>query len=349
MIAAGPARTLVTYDPRQAGHRPPDHPESPDRLFRILEAMNDLPGSVVLRDSATTVEPRLLGRVHAPAYVAHVLSLEGQDGSLDAETLLSPGSVVAALAAAGGAAHLVDAIADGAFRNGFALTRPPGHHATADQGMGFCIFNNVAVAVARARERGLGRALVIDWDVHHGNGTQALFYDSPDTLVLDLHQDGLFPETGGAVEEAGASAGLGYQVNVPLPARCTDADYLAVLRALLPPLAHGFRPDLMLVSAGFDAHARDPEGDMRLSPDGFAAMAALTVEVADREAGGRLGFVLEGGYDVDVLGRCVRGCVDVLAGERAPAPVAAAPGAAAAAIAASVRNHHRRLTPALWR
>jgi acetoin utilization deacetylase AcuC-like enzyme len=341
-------RTLVTHDPRHLGHAPPKHSDSSERIVRILEDLTDLPPTTALENSAKMAELELLTRVHVPAYVMDVISRKGQWSSLDHETPLSPGSVDAALAAAGGAADLVDAIVDGRARNGFALTRPPGHHAEADRGMGFCILNNAAVAAARARERGLERVLIVDWDVHHGNGTQSLFYDRCDTMVFDLHQAGLFPTDSGGIEEAGVGAGLGYHVNVPLPAGCGDGDYLAVLRDLLPGLASRFRPDLVLVSAGFDAHARDPEGEMQLSEHGFAAMTAVLVEVAERYAGGRLGLLLEGGYDIEALGRCVRQCVEVLAGGTAPTLAAIPSEASSVAVAMAVRDNHRRLAPTLW-
>lgn len=306
---------------------PPDHPERPERLERIEAELRELPGECMRTTSHRSARHDELARVHTPGYLETLSGLRGKDASLDHETHVSPGSVDAALLAAGTCLDMVEALATGTLQAGFALVRPPGHHALPDRGMGYCLLNNVAIAAAHARSKGLERVLVLDWDVHHGNGTQAAFYDDPHVLVIDLHQERLFP-AGGEMAEAGAGRGAGYTVNVPLPSGSTNGDYVRVLLDIVAPVARWYRPGLLLVSAGFDAAAGDPEGGMDLTSDGFFDMASVAAGIAARHAGGRIGLVLEGGYGLATLGTCVRRTVEAL--------VAAPPvGARAASVAAA--------------
>jgi acetoin utilization deacetylase AcuC-like enzyme len=210
--------------------------------------------------------------------------------------------------------------------------------------MGFCLFNNTAVAAAHARAAlGLQRVLIVDWDVHHGNGTQHVFEASRDVLYFSTHQYPFYPGTG-AADEVGAGHGLGHTVNVPLPAGCGDAEYAAVFDAVLEPVAETYRPDLVLVSAGFDAHADDPLGDMGVSTAGFAALCHRVRAIARRHAGGRLALVLEGGYDLTALAGSVRACVEILAGA-APPPAPAGPAPAVAKVIDLVHAAQRGLWP----
>jgi acetoin utilization deacetylase AcuC-like enzyme len=248
--------------------------------------------------------------------VSHVLSVSGQHAQLDPDTPVSPGSVPAALLSAGAALAAVEAAAAGG--QSFALVRPPGHHAEIDRAMGFCLFNNVAIAAAHARANlGCERVLVIDWDVHHGNGTQHAFYGRRDVLVFNTHRFPFYPGTG-SLRELGEGEGEGFNVNVPLPEQMGDGDYAAVFDQLLVPIAERFRPDLVLVSAGFDAHRDDPLGGMGVSDEGFAVLCGKVREIAARHGSGGLAVVLEGGYDLDALGRSVHGCLEVMLGAAPP-------------------------------
>jgi acetoin utilization deacetylase AcuC-like enzyme len=279
-------------------------------------------------------------RVHTADYLARLDALEGKSGHLDADTPLSAGSVKAAYLAAGAAIGAVECVVAGESRTALALVRPPGHHAEAGRGMGFCVLNNVAVAVAHAvAALGAARVLIVDWDVHHGNGTQHVFEARREVLFFSTHRWPFYPGTG-AVDETGVGAGLGFTVNVPLPPGMGDADYVAVFRETLLPVAERFAPDLVVVSAGFDAHARDPLGGMAMSTAGFAALCGLVKGIADRHAGGRLVLVLEGGYNLDGLASSVLACARVMIGEPAPtiAESAAAPARAAIARVQQIRD-----------
>ena len=231
----------------------------------------------------------------------------------------------------------------------FVPVRPPGHHAEEERSMGFCLFNNVAIAAAHARaELGCERVLIVDWDVHHGNGTQWAFYDRRDVLFFSVHQFPLYPGSGW-VDQVGQGAGLGHTINVPLPPGCGDAEYDAVFREILLPAADAYRPDLVLVSAGFDPHRDDPLASMDVSDEGFARMTATVLSLAEAHAGGRVVLVLEGGYDLAALGRSARRCVEVLIGAGRGSALAAAqpaePNAAARAVMDEVRNRQRRWWP----
>lgn len=260
-------------------------------------------GTVIRRLEARDATLDELLTVHDPAYVAALYDATTIRAVVDPDTYVVPQSIDAARRAAGGALAVVDALLgpDAEATVGAALLRPPGHHATRSRGMGFCLLNNVALAARHAVTRGgLSRVAVIDWDVHHGNGTQDIFWSDPSVLYVSIHQQPLFPGTG-ADDELGAGEGYGHTVNVPLSAGATDATYAAAFDRVVLPVLEAYAPELVLVSAGFDAHERDPLGSMLVTDGGFGRMAAALASVADRHAGGRLALVLEGGYDLAAL------------------------------------------------
>ena len=307
-------RAALLRSPRFLGHETGSHPENPRRLEAIAREL----GRADLLDGRPDVPfgPADLGaieRVHDPRYVAALHDVAAEGGAwLDADTLIGPDSVEVARLAAGAAIAGVDAVLDGRATRAFALVRPPGHHATPRHGMGFCLFNNVAIAAAHALDRGLARVLIVDWDVHHGNGTQDAFYATDHVLFCSVHRHGrgFYPGTGAAAER-GVGQGDGYTLNVPLPPGQDDAAYARVFAEQILPAARAFRPELALVSAGFDAHAADPLGGMAVTDAGFAALARSLVALADEEptCSGRLVAVLEGGYDPAALGRSVAAVV----------------------------------------
>jgi acetoin utilization deacetylase AcuC-like enzyme len=331
---------LVLHDDLMQEHDPGrGHPEQPARLAAVKAALEDHPGL-----SWRVPQPgarEAIERVHAPRYVEQIARLRGKSGALDGDTHLSTASVDAAFLAAGAAIDAVDAVMGGEHDRAFALVRPPGHHAESSRAMGFCIFNNVAVAAAHAiAAHGLQRVLVVDWDVHHGNGTQHSFSRRRDILFVSLHQFPFYPGTG-AAEESGEGEGAGFTINVPFPAGCDDQDYRAAFADLILPAADAFAPELVLISAGFDAHRRDPLASMQVTEEGYADMAAALKAVADRHAKGRMVLTLEGGYDLAALGQSARAAVDVLEGATA-AEGPASPKRGASAIT-QVRSHHKAL------
>ncbi|MCU0255711.1 MAG: histone deacetylase [Vicinamibacterales bacterium] len=297
--------------PRFADHvTPPGHPERAERaeVFGAVAARWRSRGGVVLDPRPASRDE--LVRAHAPHYVDGVLALAGRDVALDPDTYLSANSVDVALLAAGASCLAVERALE-SHAPAFALVRPPGHHAEKDKAMGFCLFNNAAVAAAHARALGLERVVVVDIDVHHGNGTQWIFYGASDVLYASVHQFPYYPGTG-AAREIGRGAGTGFTVNVPLEAGATDADYDLVLRECLLPLFERYAPDLLVVSAGYDAHHRDPLASMRVSTEGYAAMIARLRACAARCCAGRLVVVAEGGYDLQALADCLDVTVDAL-------------------------------------
>ena len=242
-------------------------------------------------------------RVHARGFVDRIRDLsDGGGGYLDPDTALGPGSFEVADLASGAACAAVDGALAG--ETTFAVSRPPGHHSGADYAMGFCLFNHAAVAAGHARARGVGRVAILDWDVHHGNGTQDIFYEDPDVLYLSVHRSPFYPGTG-KPEEVGAGEGRGFNVNVPLPARSGEDAYAAAFNGVLVPVLREYAPGLLIVSAGYDAHAADPLGGMDLDENSFARFAALLC-AACREVGAPPpAFVLEGGYDLGALSRSI--------------------------------------------
>jgi len=318
-------RTALISDRRFLKHfAGRSHPERPERAAVMIEMASRLNRDALLAISpreATTEEIELC---HDPAYVAEVkrsASMPRYD--FDPDTHTSPDSCQTALLAAGGVLTAVEAVMDGAADNAFAIVRPPGHHALAARAMGFCLFNNVAIAARYLiRRRGLKRVLVIDWDVHHGNGIQDIFYDSPEVLYFSTHQYPFYPGTG-ALDEIGYGAGAGYTVNAPMPATFGDNEYLRVFDDLLAPVVRQFRPEFILVSSGFDAHFRDPLGGMRVTEGGFAALARRAKRMAAECCGGRMAVALEGGYDLQALVDSGRSVIDEL-GRGADEPIAPA-------------------------
>ena len=241
-----------------------------------------------------------LESIHTPAYIDLVASTAGKPHvRLDADTSTCARSYEAALLAAGGLLELIKAVMKGQLDNGFALVRPPGHHAENDHAMGFCIFNNVAIGAEYAmRHFSVKRLLIVDWDVHHGNGTQKSFYEDPRVLYFSVHRHGFFYPGTGAATEIGAGKGKGFNVNVPLSTGCGDAEYRNIFERFLKPIALEYRPELILVSAGFDIHYDDPLGGMQVTEKGFARMTQVLAEIAEATARGRMVITLEGGYDI---------------------------------------------------
>jgi acetoin utilization deacetylase AcuC-like enzyme len=297
---------------------PPGHPERIERaeVFDRIAAAWSARGGLTAEPRAATREE--LARVHTARHLDEMEATAGRAVMLDADTFTSPESHDVALLAAGAAITAVDHALDRR-APAVALVRPPGHHAEGDRAMGFCLYNNAAVAAAHALARGLTRVAVVDIDVHHGNGTQSIFYDDARVLYVSTHQFPFYPGTG-AAGETGRDAGAGSTVNVPLDAGATDADYALVYSAIVGPILGAFDPELLIVSAGFDAHERDPLASMRVSTAGYTRI----VQALHTWAGGRgLVLVTEGGYDLDALGECVEAALLALAGgHRDIAPLA---------------------------
>ncbi len=296
------------------------HPERPERLSAARRAVQLAEGQGVelVRLAPRDATPEELGRVHSSAYIEELDTQQGLFGALDDDTFLGPRSVAAAYRAAGGALALTDALlAEQGPRVGLALVRPPGHHARPSRGMGFCLLNNVALAAAHARARGVGKVAIVDWDVHHGNGTQEAFFADPSVLFVSLHQYPFYPGTGAATE-VGQGEGTGFNVNLPLSSNATDATYQAAFERVVLPVVEQFAPELLLVSAGFDAHARDPLAGMAVTAHGFELMARGLAKLATASAAGRIGLFLEGGYDLEGLESSLASTLSAICGDAAP-------------------------------
>lgn len=295
------------------------YPEHPGRLTAIRDALAAEPVPGVSFHSGPPASYEQLGRVHATAYLDQIFSLAGKRAWLDRDTTaVSPDSVQAASAAAGQAIAAVEAVCSGDADSAFALVRPPGHHAGPLRAQGFCLFNNVAVAAAHAQARlGCERVLIVDWDAHHGNGTQDIFWADPDVLFFDIHCAAPFYPGSGHLEEVGAGLGEGYTVNVPIPETAGDLAFEKAFREILIPAAERFEPDLVLVSAGFDPHRNDMA--LNLTYDGFRMLTHIVQGIADQHCEGRLALVLEGGYNLSSLSQGVHAVLEVLAGGEAPA------------------------------
>jgi acetoin utilization deacetylase AcuC-like enzyme len=308
-------RTVAFHqDDAQSLHNVPRHPEHPGRVDAALAYLRNTGRLSRLRECpARRATDDELTLAHAAAHVDRMRRLDERGGGrIDADTSTVPGSFEAAVRAAGAVVAAVDGVLRGGDDAAYCLVRPPGHHATRDRAMGFCLFNNVAVAAAYARARhGIQRLAIVDFDVHHGNGTQDIFWDDPDVLYLSLHQFPFYPGTGDW-REIGGEAANGATVNVPLPAGSADGEYLNVFDLLFLPLLDRFRPELILVSAGYDAHLGDPLASMALSTQAYGAMMARIRQAADAGAGGRIVVALEGGYNVDDLSASVAASIDVL-------------------------------------
>ncbi|MCP3952177.1 MAG: histone deacetylase [Desulfobacterales bacterium] len=304
MIEKSSHKTGVVRDKQFLEHRPaPAHPESPDRL----KAVYGLLDSLDFQDRLLNITPRPATReeillVHAPEYLDMLAATAGTETcALTADTHVSAGSYKTALLAAGGIFAAIEAVVTGALANAFALVRPPGHHAENSRATGYCLFNNIALGAMYARKiLGLDRVLLVDWDVHHGNGTQHAFEQDSSVLFYSIHQYPHFPGTG-FFTETGRGAGEGYTVNIPLSKGYGDGEYVFFLEHLLRPVALEFQPDLIIVSAGFDTHAEDQMGGMRMSATGFAAMTRVIMNIAAACCAGKLVLTLEGGYHLTAL------------------------------------------------
>jgi acetoin utilization deacetylase AcuC-like enzyme len=323
--------TALVYDAAMLDHHVPDgFPEVPQRLrdgIAIIEGLIEeetLAADRVLRLDARPATTDELTTVHTPAYVTRVrLAVErlreraGADApptKFATDVYITPGSFTAATLAAGAPLVALDAIGEGKAQNGYALVRPPGHHARPAQAMGFCLFNNVAVAARYAQQRwGWQKVLIVDFDVHHGNGTQEIFYDDPDVVYFSTHQFPWYPGTG-ASSEMGTGVGKGATINVPLPPGSGWSVYDPIFRQVLWPVADRMKPDLVLLSAGFDAHWRDPLGDMRLSNADFSDLTLEVAEIAERYCDGRMVVVQEGGYDPQAVAQCMATTLVALTG-----------------------------------
>lgn len=303
----------LAHDP---GRLIPGHPERPQRMIAIEEALEAHSRMGCPRIEAAAVGHRELALVHSEELIAAIERLDSAGGGLiDPDTALGEGSLSAALHAAGAACALAGALVGGEADFGFALTRPPGHHAERARAMGFCLFNNIAIAAELAiRDLDAQRVLIIDWDVHHGNGTAEIFYQRADVLYISIHRRPFYPGTG-AREEIGAGAGAGYTLNLPVPAGSEGALWLGLLEQEAIPAAESFAPRLILISAGYDAHRRDPLGGCRLESSDYARMATA-VRLLSERTGAPVGAILEGGYDLQALGESVLETIAALAGRR---------------------------------
>jgi acetoin utilization deacetylase AcuC-like enzyme len=305
---------ILIHSDRLAEHQtPPGHPERPERA----EVMDAVAGrwrergvEVVAPREATKEQ---LARVHDADYIRRISETTGRARALDPDTYTSPESYEIALLAAGAAIDAVERVMGGSHATALALVRPPGHHAERDRAMGFCLFNNVAVAAAHARAEGAAKVAIIDYDVHHGNGTQHMFETDPSVLYVSAHQFPYYPGTG-ASDETGRDRGRGFTINLPLEVGAVAEDYQRVFADVVVPVLRQFEPDLILVSAGFDAHERDPLGGMRLTTEAFGAMTMELRAVAEECCRGRLVAVTEGGYDLQALAASLDVVIETLNG-----------------------------------
>lgn len=279
------------------------HPETHERILAIVDMLN----FTKLIDEVKKITPRDATKeeitlVHTPEHYDKMASTKGKPKVfLDADTSTCPVTFDAAVRASGGMLSAIDSVLNGEVDRAMPFVRPPGHHAEADKPMGFCIFNHVAVGAAYlTRVKGLQRVLIIDWDVHHGNGTQHIFDNDPSVLYFSTHQYPFYPGTGG-LSEKGSGEGLGYNVNVPLPPGMGDSDYLKVFHEILGPVIEQYKPEFILVSAGYDTFFEDPLGGMKITPEGFAKQARFLTDAADKHSNGNIVFILEGGYNLDGL------------------------------------------------
>jgi acetoin utilization deacetylase AcuC-like enzyme len=293
------------------------HPESPMRLEAIYAMLDEPEMAVGFAEVPARKADKLdIMLVHSPGYVERIESTAGVEYTyLDPDTQTCAASYDAAVLAAGGLCQAIGMVCSGELDNAFALVRPPGHHAERAQAKGFCLFNNVAVGAKYAQESlGVARIAIVDWDLHHGNGTQEAFYEDRQVLYFSTHQSPAYPGTGGLME-MGKDAGFGYTLNVPLSPGADDALYVRLFRDILSPIALAFRPEIILVSAGFDTYVGDPLGAMEVTPEGFACMTRILLDLADECCGGRLAVTLEGGYNIQGQTKSVRAVLLELLGE----------------------------------
>jgi acetoin utilization deacetylase AcuC-like enzyme len=306
---------LVTADLFADHVTPPGHPERAERAeaMQVVAARWGQRGGPILPPRPATDDE--LARVHRRDYIESIIATRGRAMMLDPDTFTSPQTEEIARLAAGGVVSAVEhVVRAGPNSRAFVMVRPPGHHAEPDRAMGFCFYNSIAVGAAAARAYGLSRVAIVDYDVHHGNGTQTMFYADPAVLFISSHQYPFYPGTGGA-DETGHGEGEGYTVNLPMEVGATDADFDTVYREVVIPVLRQFRPDLLLVSAGFDAHERDPLAGMRMTTEGYAQLTTRLLVAADELCNGRVVFVTEGGYDTSALAECCQSVVDLASAE----------------------------------
>ncbi len=314
-------KTAVVEDKRFLDHRgPAGHPERPERISAVGAAI-DARSEALTRLAPRAATPDEILRVHDRKHFDQVAEASRRaPAQLDPDTYVSAESFEVALLAAGGTTELALRVARGELDSGLAAVRPPGHHAESDRAMGFCLFNNVAIAArALQQEESVDRIMILDWDVHHGNGTQHYFESDPSVLYASTHQFPFYPGTG-AAGEIGLGRGEGFTFNVPLPAGCGDREYVGVMERLITPAAQSFRPEIILISCGFDAHRDDPLAAMDVTREGYRDMSAIVRALADDLCGGRILFVLEGGYAVSGLEDGVNAVLDVITAEDSPQP-----------------------------
>ena len=306
------AKTVVVVDQEYLKHRPGNaHPERPERIKVLLDLAESLDPARFESLPALTAQRSDIEATHGQDYVKLIESTAQHNRyALDGDTITCRDSFAVSLLAVGGFIRVLDAIAAKDCRNGFALVRPPGHHALRNRAMGFCLFNTMAIgAEYLKRAHGAKKILIMDWDVHHGNGTQEAFYADPSVMFISTHQYPYYPGSG-AANETGSGAGEGFTVNIPLPAGCADAEYAQVFHDIVVPAAEHFVPDWILVSAGFDPHRRDPLGGMGVTDEGFAMMARRLLVLADKFTDAKIAFLLEGGYDLAGLRGSVAAVLD---------------------------------------
>jgi acetoin utilization deacetylase AcuC-like enzyme len=332
-------RSVYLFHPASLEHDTGAHPERAARIVAIEQELARHDWLGMERQEAPRVERKTLTAIHPERHVRGIEELcRGGGGMIDADTVIVEASYEAALRAAGGAVRLVDLLCSGEVPSGFSALRPPGHHAEPDRAMGFCLFDNVAVAAQHALDaHGLERVLVLDWDVHHGNGTNAAFHASPDVLFVSLHESPLYPGTGPA-SDVGSGAGTGFTVNLPIAAGAGDAIYASLLEHVVVPIALAYVPQLILISAGFDAHRDDPLAGVALTDGGFATLAGTMRRLA-AELGVPIGAVLEGGYDLRALAASTTATLRVLTAQDPPTAVAVPLVPEARAAAARLAGH----------
>jgi acetoin utilization deacetylase AcuC-like enzyme len=308
-------RSLYIHHPSSLEHDTGPHPERADRIVAIERELAARDWLGYQREPAPPVDRSLLEAVHPAEYVNAIERLsEGGGGMLDVDTVASAGSFEAALHAAGGAVRAVDALIGGEAKTTFCALRPPGHHAEPSQAMGFCLFNNVAIAARHALDaHGIGRVLILDWDVHHGNGTNDIFYESDAVLYASIHESPLYPGTG-AMTDTGSGAGDGYTINLPVPGGSGHDDWLSLVQQVVVPVVRAFAPGLVLISTGYDAHRDDPLATCELRTESYGALAASMRAVCE-ELEVPIGFVLEGGYDLGALASSVAATMEAADGD----------------------------------
>ena len=274
------------------------HPENPERVRAINEMLKEKEIMEKLKQiPLRKAEKGEVTLVHSESHFDRIKSTDGKTMHLDADTYISPDSFQTALFAAGSSLNMIDEFIKGNIQRGFAIIRPPGHHAEYDRAMGFCLFNNVAIAGEYCIRKGMKRVVIVDWDLHHGNGTQWIFWTRKDVLYISTHRWPYYPGTG-SLKEVGEGEGKGYTVNLPLPGGADDSVYLGCFEEIIVPIIKSYSPDIILVSAGFDPHFDDPLGDMRVTEKGFGAMAQMLLDVAEETGAGGPFLLLEGGYSI---------------------------------------------------